>query len=129
MKKFIHEDIVLLLANKRKAIASMNKQSYEEALQERGSDAQRGKDDAWSFALSTLHLHMMTQARLNHMMIHDGSWIVQTFEDIVKSWAYLVNPTAEDCHCIFQVTYGWFDIHDWWEYALEEKFMTEQSIE
>jgi hypothetical protein len=40
-----------------------------------------------------------------------------------------VNPTAEDCNCIFQVTYGWSDIHDQWEYALEENFMTKQSIE
>jgi hypothetical protein len=99
----------------------MNKQSYEEALNERGSAVQRGKDDAWSFTLSTLHLHMMTQARLNHMMINDGSQIVQTFEDIVEPWAKLVNPTAEDCHCISQVTYGWFDVNNWWEYALEGK--------
>jgi hypothetical protein len=55
---------------------------------------------------------MMTQARLNHMMIHDISRIVHTFEDIVESWANLVNTTAEDCHCIFQVTYGWFVVHD-----------------
>ena len=101
VKKVTHGHIVLLLANERKTIASMNKQSYDEALQERGSAVQRGKDDAQSIALSTLQLHMIIQTRLNHMMIHDGSWIVQTFEDIVESWANLVNPTAEDCHCIF----------------------------
>jgi hypothetical protein len=80
----------------------MNKQSYEKVLQERGSDIQRGKDDAWLFTLSTLYLCMMTQDRLNQMMIHDSSWIVQTFEDIVESWANQDNPTAEDCHCIFR---------------------------
>jgi hypothetical protein len=72
---------------------------------------------------------MMTQAWLNHMMIHDGGQIVQTFEDIVESWANLVNPTAEDCHYIFQVTYGWFYAHDQWEYALGEIFTAEQSLE
>ena len=60
VKKVPHEHIVLLLANKRNAIESMNKQIYEGALQERGSAVQRRRDDAWSFALSTLHLHMMT---------------------------------------------------------------------
>ena len=58
-------------------MASMSKQSYEEALQEKGTAAQRGGDDAQPFALSTLHLHMTTQARLNHMMTHHGGWIVQ----------------------------------------------------
>ena len=47
----------------------------------------------------------------------------------MESWANLVNPIAEDCHCIFQVAHGWFDVHDQWEYALEEKFTTEKSIE
>jgi hypothetical protein len=41
VKKVTHEHIVLLLANEMKTIASMNKQSYEEALQERGSAVQR----------------------------------------------------------------------------------------
>ena len=92
-------------------MASMSKQSYEEALQEKGTAAQRGGDDAQPFALSTLHLHMTTQARLNHMMIYDGSQTVQTLEDIVESLANLVNLTAEDCHCISQVIYGCFDVH------------------
>ena len=67
---------------------------------------------------------MMTQDRLNHMMIHESSWIVQTFEDIVESWENLDNPTSEDCHCNYQVNCGWFDVHYGWEYTLEEKCMT-----
>lgn len=84
---------------------------------------------AWLFALYELSLRIRTQARLIHMMIHDGSQIVQTFEDSVESWANLVSLTIDDCNYILQLTYGGIEVHDCWEYASEEKCMTEQSID
>jgi len=109
---------------KEHVVSLIGNDEDEEAIYQRLTRVQIGKDNVRSFAYSSIRRLMVEKARSMAMEV-DGQLVI-SLEDCMLSWAQDCSSAQQ--RCIYEMTYGYFDKNPKWDIELEQIFMKDRKL-